>query len=67
MMRGEMLGNSHDQAITVIDGAKEVQGMEGIIGWMELKGARAGWDRKLHSYGKREVNMHLFYFLLVEW
>lgn len=31
-MRGEMLGNSHEQAITMIDGAKEVHGMKGVIG-----------------------------------
>lgn len=37
MMRGEMQGDSDEQAITMIDTAGEVQAMEGVDGRIEIK------------------------------
>lgn len=48
MMRGEMWGDSDEQAIMMIDTAVEVRAMEGVAGRIEIKKeARDVEDRHL--------------------
>lgn len=43
MMRGEMWGDSDEQAIMMIDTAVEVQAMEGVAGRIEIKRRQGTW------------------------
>lgn len=43
MMRGEMRGDSDEQAITMIDTAEEVRAMEGVAGRIEIKRRQGTW------------------------
>lgn len=43
MMRGEMWGDSDEQAIMMIDTAEEVRAMEGVAGRIEIKRRQGTW------------------------
>lgn len=43
MMRGEMWGDSDEQAIMMIDTAVEVRAMEGVAGRIEIKRRQGTW------------------------